>query len=102
MRRRFPLIALWAPLAFLLVTTAVTGKLCLEQLLAMSAGASTATGALEFISPAWVIQQVNLATSKLWGLSAATGTGIILIAASSVWVSLSCGTANLGQSGPPA
>lgn len=88
MRSRFPLIALWASLVYLLVATAVTGKHCFDQLRVFHQGAAQASGPLEFISPAWVIQQADVALERLWWMCVAIGVGIVLLAASTVWVSV--------------
>jgi hypothetical protein len=83
------LAALWASLAYLVVATAVTGKLCFDQLRVFYQGAAEASGPFQFVSPAWVIQQANVALDRLWWMCVAVGVGIVLVAMSSVWVSLS-------------
>ena len=88
MQRRFSLIALWASLVYLLVATAITGKPCFDQLRVFNQGAAKASGPLEFISPAWVIQEADKALARLWWMCVAVGVGILLIASSTVWVSL--------------
>jgi hypothetical protein len=98
MRARFPYFALWTSLMYLLAATAITGKLCFDQLRVFNQVAATASGPLEFLSPAWVVQQADLAMGRLWGMCAAIGLGIVLIAASTMWVSLA-GRVSPGQPG---
>jgi hypothetical protein len=90
MRERFPLIALWASLGYLFAATAVTGKAPFDQVRVFNRGAAEASGPLEFISPAWVVVQADLLLTRLWWMFLAVGFGIVLIAMSTVWVSLSC------------
>ena len=47
-----------------------------------------ATGATEFINPGWLIQQSNAAMTRLWPMCAGIGIGSVLIAASTMWISL--------------
>jgi len=89
MKERLPLIALWVSLAYLVVATAATGKAALDQVRVFNRGAAEASGPLEFISPAWVVVQADLLLARLWWMFAAVGVGIMLIAMSTVWVSLS-------------
>jgi hypothetical protein len=89
MRRRLPFIALWASLAYLIAALAVTSKLCFDQLRAFARGAAQAGGPFDAMSPAWVIMMADTAQERLWWMCAATGFGILLIALSALWVSLS-------------
>jgi hypothetical protein len=88
-KQRLPLVALWASLAYLLAATAVTGKLCFDQLRVFNQGAAQASGPFQTISPGWVIQEADVALARFWWMCVAIGVGIMLLAMSSVWVSLS-------------
>jgi hypothetical protein len=85
---RLALTALWVSLVYLLAAAAVTGKFCFDQLRVFHQGAAKASGPLEFVSPAWVIQQADEALDRLWWMCTAVGIGLVLLAASAVWVSL--------------
>src|SRR5262245_15758645 len=89
MKPRLPVLTLWASLLYLLIATAVTGKLCFNQLRVFNQGAAKASGPTEFVNPAWVIREADKALDRLWWMCAAVGVGIVLIAVSAVWVSLS-------------
>jgi hypothetical protein len=86
---KIPYIALWASLVYLVVALAVTGKLCLDSLREFHRGAATATGPLSVMSPSWVIVTADAAAERLWWLFAAVGLGVLLVAVSAVWVSVS-------------
>jgi hypothetical protein len=101
MRFRFPLITLWASLVYLLIATAVTGKQCFDQLRIFNQGAAKASGPLEFINPAWVIQETDVALDRLWWMCTAIGVGIVLLAASTVWVSVVGKGSIADQNAPP-
>ncbi len=98
MRFRLPLIALWLSLLYLLLATAVTGKLLFDQLRVFNRGAATASEPMQFVNPAWVIQEADMALSRLWWMCSAIGFGILLLAASTVWVSL-IGSGSFAQMG---
>jgi hypothetical protein len=87
MKPRLPWVALWSSLVYLIVATALTGKLCFDQMLVFGQGAAQASGSLQAVSPVWVVQEANAALARLWWMCAAIGVGIVLIAASVVWVS---------------
>lgn len=91
MRRRLPFIALWASLTYLVASLAVTSKLCFDQLRAFGRGAAQATGSLDLMSPAWVIATADAAQDRLWWLCAAGGLGVLSVALSGLWVSLTAG-----------
>jgi hypothetical protein len=101
MKHQLPLIALWASLVYLLIASSVTGKACFDQIRVFNQGAAKASGPLEFLSPAWVIQEADVAMVKLWWMCLAIGVGIVLIAASTVWVSLSGRRATAGPGASP-
>ena len=70
----------------------------MDSILVVNAGSSSvkfqvfaaeASGPLQFVSPQWVIRQADVALDRLWWLCVAVGVGILLLAMSSVWVSLS-------------
>jgi len=91
MRRRLPIIALWASLIYLIAALAVTSKLCFDQLRVFGQGAAQATGSLDMMSPAWVLATADAAQDRLWWLCAAVSLGVLLVALSGLWVSLSSG-----------
>ena len=88
MRRRLPIITLWASLVYLLAALVVTSKLCFDQLRAFGLGAAEATGPFSTMSPGWVIVTADAALGRLWWLCVATGLGILLVALSALWVGL--------------
>ena len=91
MKRLLPLVALWASLGYLVAVTAFTGRLAFDQARVFNQGAAQASGPLEFISPSWLLQQTDLLLVRLWWMFLAVGIGIVFIAMSTVWVSLSRG-----------
>jgi hypothetical protein len=84
-----PYIALWASLVYLVVALAVTGKLCLDSLRQFHRGAAEATGPFSAMNPSWVLVTADAAVERLWWLLAAVGLGVLLVAMSAVWVSVS-------------
>jgi hypothetical protein len=89
MKRLLPFFALWASFGYLVVVYVVIGKLVFDQVRAFNQGAAQASGPLEFISPSWLLQQTDFLLVRLWWMFLASGIGIVFIAMSTVWVSLS-------------
>jgi len=94
MKTRLPLLALWASLAYVIIATAITGKLCFDQIRAFHQGAASASGPMDLISPAWVTQQADKAAGLFMSMWLAVWIGIALLAASTVWVAMTSGTSH--------
>jgi hypothetical protein len=60
MKSRLPLIAVLGSLAYVVIATAVTGKMCFDQIRVFNQGEAQASGPMDLISPAWVILQADL------------------------------------------
>jgi hypothetical protein len=87
MRRIIPLILLWVSLIYLVIAFGVTSTGTFHALFYLHGGLPTYNPA-DWNQHAWMMSQLEITFSWFWALCMSVGLGILLVAVSSLLVSL--------------
>jgi hypothetical protein len=87
MRRKLPYIALWLSLAYLVGALGAGGHFCFQAVRGFNKGVAKVPGGMT-VNKEWVIEQADHALEWLLILCGAVGLGILFVALSALWVTL--------------
>ncbi len=87
MRRRLPYVALWLSLTYLIGALAVGGHFCFQAVRGFNKGVAKVPGPMT-VNKEWVLEMADQTLQWLLILCGAVALGILFVALSALWVTL--------------